>query len=440
MTTPAPTAARQPALGFIFVTVVTAVLGFGLLIPVLPDLVKQFQGGDTAAGAHMYGVLIGVYALMQFVGSPILGSLSDRFGRRKVILIALAGSSIDYMVMAWAPTLGWLFVARVISGVTGGVLATANAYVADVTPPEKRAQGFGIIGAAFGLGFVIGPLLGGILGQYDLRLPFWGAAACAALNWLYGYFVLPESLAPQNRRAFSWKRANPVGSLMALRRFPAVLGLAESYFILSVAQQMLFSIWVLYTGYRYHWGRDQVGYSLAAVGVISSVVQAGLAKRIIGRIGDVGGVIAGLTLSAVAQLSYGLAPQGWMVYGIIFVGAFAGIAGPAMQSYITKHVPPNEQGAVQGIFAGLQSLAGIFAPLIATWSFGWAISSSDVRLPALLSFLDGTVNWTAVHVLPRHPGLSFFEAAMLMLVAMALAVRSFRKDRPPPAAGPATAA
>jgi DHA1 family tetracycline resistance protein-like MFS transporter len=411
MRSSAPT--RQPALGFIFVTVVFSVLGFGLLIPVLPELVKQFQGGNVAEGSHSYGTLISVFALMQFIGSPILGSLSDRFGRRKVILIALVGSSIDYVVMANAPNLTWLFVARMIAGLTAGVLATANAYVADVTPPEKRAHGFGLIGAAFGIGFIIGPLIGGLLGSVNLRLPFWAAAGCAALNWLYGFFVLPESLDPAHRREFSWKRANPVGAVLALRRFPAVLGLAWSYFILTLAQTMLFSIWVLYTGYRFHWGPAQVGWSLMFVGVISALVQAGLAKRVIARIGDIRGIILGLLLSITAQTLYGLATEGWMIYAIIVFGSCAGIAGPAMQSYITKHVPANEQGAVQGIYSGLASLAGIPGPLIATWSFSWAIAAGN----------------------PIHlPGITFFEGATLVLLALVLAVRSFGKDHAPPSA------
>ncbi|MSU22655.1 MAG: MFS transporter [Opitutus sp.] len=406
----ASTPARKPALGFIFVTVVLAVLGFGLLIPVLPELVKQFRGHDVSAGSHAYGWLVSVYAFMQFFGSPILGSLSDRFGRRKVILIALAGSSLDFVVMALAPSLTILFVARMVGGLTAGVLATANAYVADVTPAEKRAQGFGLLGAAFGIGFIIGPLIGGVLGSVDLRLPFWAAAGCSALNWCYGFFVLPESLAPENRRAFSWKRANPVGALLALKRFPAVLGLAESYFILTLAQMMLFSIWALYTNYRYHWDTQHVGFSLMLVGVMSAIVQAGLAKRIIGRLGDTRGVILGLVLSATAQVLYGLAPQGWMVYYIILVGSFAGIAGPAMQSYITKHVPPNEQGSVQGIYSGLASLAGIPGPLLATWSFSWAVR-------------PGQPAWLA--------GITFFIAATLALIALALAARSFAQDHAP---------
>lgn len=404
--------ARQPALGFIFVTVVLAVLGFGLLIPVLPELVRNFRGDDFSAGSHSYSWLVSVYAFMQFFGSPVLGSLSDRFGRRKVILIALAGSSLDFVVMALAPSLTVLFVARMIGGLTAGLLSTANAYVADVTPPEKRAQGFGMIGAAFGLGFIIGPLIGGVLGSVDIRLPFWVAAGCSALNWLYGFLVLPESLKPENRREFSWKRANPVGALVALKRFPAVLGLAECYFALMLAQMMLFSIWALYTSYRYHWDPKHVGLSLMLVGVMSAVVQAVLAKRIIGRIGDVRGVILGLLLSALAQVLYGLAPQGWMIYCIILVGSFAGIAGPALQSYITKHVPPNEQGGVQGIYSGLASLAGIPGPLIAGWSFGWAVR-------------PGQPGWLA--------GVPFFLAATLVVLALALAVRSFGKDHAVPA-------
>jgi DHA1 family tetracycline resistance protein-like MFS transporter len=264
-----------------------------------------------------------------------------------------------------------------------------------------------MIGAAFGLGFIIGPLIGGLLGHVDLRLPFWAAAGCSALNWLYGCFVLPESLAPENRRAFSWKRANPIGAIVALKRFPAVLGLAESYFILTLAQMMLFSIWVLYTGYRYQWTPREVGLSLMLVGVVSALVQAVLAKRIIGRIGDTRGVILGLLLSVTAQVLYGLATEGWMIYAIILLGSFAGIAGPAMQSYITKHVPPNEQGAVQGIYSGLASLAGIPGPLISTWSFGWAVR-------------PGHPAWLA--------GITFFIAAGLVLVALALALRSFRRD------------
>jgi len=423
-----PVSQRQPAVGFIFVTLVLAVVGFGLLIPVLPALVKEFQGGSVSDGSHAYGWIISTYALMQFVGAPIMGSLSDRFGRRRIILVATAGSAIDYVIMANAPDLAWLFVARIIAGFTAGVLSTANAYIADVTPPEKRAQSFGLLGAAFGIGFVIGPVLGGVLGHYDLRLPFWFAAGCSSLNWLWGFFVLPESLKPENRRAFAWKRANPVGALLALGHLPAVLALAGSYFILMLAQTSIQSTWALYTDARYHWGPMQVGLSLMAVGVLSGLVQATLVKKIVPRIGDARAVLIGFFISIVTQICYGLATQGWMIYAILVVGAFAGISGPALQSYITKHVPANEQGAVQGVYTGLASLAGIPGPLFGTIVLGWATDADPaVHLPWILGALDGPVN-RLLRLVPHHPGMSFFLGSALTALALYLAVRTFRKD------------
>ncbi len=423
------TPARQPAVGFILVTLALSIVGFGLLIPVLPKLIVQFKGGDITDGSHAYGLLVGVYALMQFIGAPILGSLSDRFGRRRIILIATAGSAIDYVIMACAPSLSWLMVARIIAGFTAGIYATANAYIADVTPPEKRAGAFGLLGAAFGIGFIVGPVLGGVLGQIDLRLPFWVAAGCSATNWFWGLLVLPESLKPENRRPFSWARANPVGALLALKRLPAVWGLAESYFLLMVAQTMMFSMWALYMDYRYHWSPRDVGLSLMAAGVLSGFVQAVLVKRIVPVLGETRAVLVGLTISAMAYVAYGLAPYGWLVFVIMTVGSLAGISGPALQSYITKHVPPNEQGAAQGVLGGLQSLAGIPGPLIATWSFGWAISKdADLHLPDSLAGAERAANWFVNHVLPKHPGVAFFEAAVLITAAILLALRSFRKD------------
>ena len=398
---------RQPAVGFIFVTLTLAIMGFGLLIPVLPRLIVQFRGGDMTSGTHTYGVVFGIYALMQFIGSPILGALSDRFGRRRIILIATAGSAIDYVIMACAPSLGWLFLARTIAGFTAGVYATANAYIVDVTPPEKRAGAFGLLGAAFGIGFVLGPLLGGFLGGIDLRLPFWVAAGCSAVNWFWGLFVLPESLKPENRRAFSWQRANPVGALLAVRRFPAVLGLVETYFIFMMAQAMMFSMWALYTEYRYHWSTFMVGASLTYAGTLSGLFQGLFVKRFVPRLGEPRAVLVGMTVAALAYTGYGLAPEGWMIFAIITVACFAGLAGPAIQSYISKHVPPDEQGAVQGVLGGLQSLAAIPGALLATWTFGWAISPTS----------------------PIHlPGLPLFEAAALFALAAFLAWRSFRTD------------
>jgi DHA1 family tetracycline resistance protein-like MFS transporter len=404
MAAPAP---RKPALGFIFITLVLLVLGFGIIIPVLPMLIVKFQGGSIAEGSSSFGWLVSVYALMQFTAAPILGSLSDRFGRRKIILTALAGSAIDYVIMGLAPTLAWLFVARMISGMTAGALATCNAYIADVTPPEKRAQGFGIVGAAFGFGFAIGPAIGGYLGGISLRLPFFAAAGCVGLNALYGAFVLPESLPVELRRPFSWKRANPVGSLLALRRHRGVFDLALMYFIFMFGQTIIQSIWALYTHYRFSWGPSQIGYSLTVIGAMAIVVQGGFVRRIIGWTGERKGLVIGLLISAAAMAGYGTATRGWMIYALVIFGAWGGISGPAAQALITKHVSADEQGAVQGALSGLVSLSAIFAPLLATWSFGKAIADN--------------AHW---HV----PGIALYEASALMLVALALAVRSFQLD------------
>jgi MFS transporter, DHA1 family, tetracycline resistance protein len=406
---------RAPAVGFIFVTMVLSIVGFGLLIPVLPKLIVEFRGGDLTSGSHAYGWIVGVYAFMQFVGSPLLGSLSDRFGRRTIILIATAGSAIDYVIMALAPSLTWLVVARVVAGFTGGVLATGNAYIADVTPPEKRAGAFGLIGAAFGLGFIIGPALGGALGEIDLRLPFWVAAGCSAANLIFGYFVLPESLPREHRRPFSWARANPIGALVALNRFPAVLGPAGGFFMLMLAQNMLFSTWALYTDHRYGWSPRSVGLSLTFIGTVSAVVQLLLVRRIVPALGEKRAIVRGMSIAMTAQVCYGLATQGWMIYAIMTVAAFGGLAMPALQAYITKHVPPSEQGAVQGVYGGLGSLAAIPAPVMATWSFAWGI---DPRSPVYL------------------PGIAFFEGALLVALALFLTLRAFRKDHGPPAAAP----
>jgi len=400
---------RAPALGFIFVTLLLAMLGGGLVIPVLPGLVTVFEGGNVAEGAHWYGWIACSFAVMQFVGSPIIGALSDRYGRRRVLLISLAGSSIDYVIMALTPSVGWMLVARMISGLTAAVLATANAYVVDVTPPEKRPHAFGMLGAAFGLGLVLGPAIGGVLGQIDLRLPFWAAAGFAALNFAYGLWVLPESLKPENRRAFDWRRANPFGALVALRRFPVVLGLAGTHLVFWVAQTLLHATWVIYTGYRYGWSTAQVGTSFALVGICSALVQAVLVKRILPVLGEQRAIVVGFGIMIAAYVAYGLATQGWVVYAIIAGASFGGIAGPALQLCVARHVPANEQGSVQGAFAGLTSLASVIGLPVGAWSFAYAATPGSA-LPV---------------------GIAFFEGALLLIVALTLAVWSFRQDAVP---------
>ncbi|MEM7387400.1 MAG: TCR/Tet family MFS transporter, partial [Verrucomicrobiota bacterium] len=277
---------RKPALAFIFITVVLDILGIGLIVPILPKLVETLQPGGTAAAAHTFGLLAALYSLMQFVFAPLVGSLSDRFGRRPIILLSLLGAGLDYFLLAWAPTLAWFFIGRIIAGITGANITAATAYIADVSPPEKRAANFGLIGAAFGIGFIIGPAMGGLLGEYGLRIPFIVAGCLTLLNALYGFFVLPESLAPENRRPFSWKSSNPVGSLLELRRYPMVFGLSGTHFLVNVAHQVFPSIWVLYTGHRYGWSPKEVGFSLAMVGLMAALVQGGLTRWIIPKLGE----------------------------------------------------------------------------------------------------------------------------------------------------------
>jgi MFS transporter, DHA1 family, tetracycline resistance protein len=406
MTAPTAASARRPAVGFVFVTSALIVLGWGIISPVLPGLITEFQGGDAAAGAHMYGWILGSFAVMQFLGAPLLGVLSDRFGRRKVILMALAGSAFDYLVMGWAPTIAWLFGARVLAGFFGGAMSTCNAYVADVTPPERRAHGFGVLGAAFGIGFVLGPAVGGFLGEADLRLPFYVAAGAVALNWAYGALLLPESLPVERRRAFSWRRANPVGGLINLRRFPGIFGLAGVYFLSVFGTMMLQSTWVLYTGYRYGWTPRQVGVSLMVVGISAIVVQGKVVGVLLPRIGEKRGLFLGLSITVIVMILYGLATKGWIIYPLICVGAFGGLTAPSVQSLITRRVPADEQGTVQGALSSLASLATIFAPPIAAWSFASCIG------PGALIDL---------------PGIALFEAALVVLFGLVLAVRSLRR-------------
>ena len=373
---------RRAATAFIFVTVVIDVLAMGIIIPVLPKLVESFEGGNTALAAETYGVFGTAWALMQFIFMPVMGSLSDRYGRRPVILISCFGLGCDYFLMALAPNLSWLFAGRVISGITAASFGTAYAYIADVTPQEKRAQSFGMVGAAFGLGFVLGPALGGVLGQVDPRLPFWAAGVMAVVNAAYGFFVLPESLPREKRAGFSWKKANPVGSLTLLRSHPELSGIAVAYFLMQLAHVVLPAVTVLYMSYRYGWNALTIGLTLAGVGVCSMIVQGGLIKPVVGRLGERRALAIGLVFGAAGFAIYGLAPTGAIFLVGIPVMALWGFAGPSAQALMTRHVSPSEQGQLQGAIASITAIAGLFGPGLFTQIFASFIGArADFHLP-----------------------------------------------------------
>ena len=399
-------AARPAALSFIFILVVMDIVAMGIIIPVLPKLVENFLGGNTQRAAEIYGGFGTAWALAQFLFMPVMGALSDRYGRRPVILISCLGMGIDYFVMALAPTLAWLFVGRVISGFTSASVTTAFAYIADVTPSEKRAGAFGMMGAAFGIGFVIGPALGGVLGGIDPRLPFWVAGVLAIVNAGYGWFVLPESLPKEKRMAFAWKRANPVGSLKLLRSHPELFGLAATSFLMNLAHIALPSAAVLYMGYRYGWGELAVGLVLAGVGVCAIVVQGGLIRPVVKRFGERKALASGLFFGAVGFAIYGLAPVGWIFLIGVPVMALWGLAGPAIQAIMSRHVSESEQGQLQGASAGVMALAALFGPGLFTQAFAIFI---DPAAPAFV------------------PGAPFLLAGALLLVALAIGMSATRK-------------
>lgn len=410
--------ARRAGMAFILITLFLDVLGLGLIIPILPGLIVEFMGGDNASAARFYGLIAAVYALMQFVFAPLLGALSDRFGRRPVLLVSLFGLGVDYLILAFAPTLAWLVVGRIIAGIAGSSITTANAYIADVSTPETRAQNFGLVGVAFGLGFIFGPALGGVLGEVNLRLPFFVAAGLVLLNWLYGFFVLPESLPPEKRSAFSWTKANPVGSIGGLGAYPLVAGLALAFVFISLAQRGLETTWVLYTSYRFGWGEGANGLTLGLVGVMAVIVQGFLIRPTIRLLGERRTVLVGLAISSLTFLFYGLSSQGWMMLATIVFGSLGGVAGPAIQGLVAGSVPPDAQGKVQGALTSLISLSSIVAPVL---------------------FTTGLFSYFTSPAAPVElPGAPFLLGALLFAVGLGVVVRLFRRvppaELPPPEA------
>lgn len=362
-------AKKNAALGFIFVTLLIDVIGFGIIIPVMPRLISEMLHVGIPEASEYGGWLIAAFAIMQFLFSPLMGNLSDRFGRRPVLLASLLGFGIDYIFLVFAPSIEWLFVGRIIAGIMGASFTTAAAYIADISEPEKRAQNFGMIGAAFGLGFIIGPALGGILAKYGLRAPFIGAAALTLLNWLYGFFVLPESLKPENRRPFQWARANPVGSLEFFLRYKVILGLVASIVLIYIAGHAVQSTWSYYTMEKFGWNEEWVGYSLAFVGLMVAIVQGGLIRFIIPKLGQQRSVYIGITLYAIGFFLFGIASQSWMMFAFLVPYCLGGIAGPSLQGIMSSQVPPNEQGELQGALTSLMSLTSIIGPVMMTWIF-----------------------------------------------------------------------
>ncbi|HEX5435920.1 MAG TPA: TCR/Tet family MFS transporter [Gemmatimonadaceae bacterium] len=403
----APAGAPPPsraAFAFIFVTVALDMLALGIMAPVLPTLIVQFEGGAMAEAARITGLFGFVWAAMQFICAPILGALSDRYGRRPVILLSNFGLGIDYLVMALAPTVWWLFLGRAISGITSSSFPTAGAYVADVTPPDERAARFGMLGAAFGLGFIIGPAVGGVLGGIDLRLPFWVAAGLSLLNAAYGFFILPESLPRERRVRVPWRAANPVGSLKLLRSSPELVGLAAVAFLYYVAHEVLPSLFVLYTQYRYVWSERQIGLALAIIGICSTIVSATLIRPAVKRLGERRALLAGLACMAAGSVVFGLMPTGVLFLVGIPFAALAGLASPAMQALATRRVGATEQGRLQGALSSLRGIAMMLGPVLFTEVFA------------------STLHWGGA----RGSGIPFVLAALLLVAGAAVAHRVTR--------------
>ncbi|MPZ57541.1 MAG: MFS transporter [Rhizobiales bacterium] len=402
---------RPAALAYIFVVVLLDMMALGIVLPVLPRLVESFTGGNTVRAAEIYGLFGAAWALMQFIVSPMMGALSDRYGRRPVILISNIGLALDYVLMALAPTLIWLFIGRVISGICAASISTAMAYIADVTPPEQRAKNFGLIGAAFGVGFILGPAVGGVLGAIDLRLPFWAAAAATLANACYGIFILPESLRREHRTsAILLRRANPIGALGLLRSHRELPGLATAYFISMFAHVVLQSVFVLYAGYRYGWDENAVGMSLALVGVCSLIVQVGLVGRMVAWVGERGALATGFGFGAVGLAIYGFAPSGAIFLIGIPVMSLWGLGGPALHSLMSRRVGVSEQGQLQGANNSLMGIANMIGPIVFAGIFAYSIGAGR--------------DWNL-------PGAAFYVAAVLLIAAAAVAWRATRLPAAP---------
>lgn len=403
------TSSRKAAISFIFITLLIDVTGLGLIIPVMPKLIESLTGGNISDASQWGGWLTFAYAAMQFLFAPVIGNLSDKYGRRPVLLLSLLGFGIDYLFLSFAPTMAWLFVGRVIAGVTGASFTTASAYIADISTNENRAQNFGMIGAAFGLGFIIGPVLGGLLGTYGPRIPFVVAAGLSLLNALYGYFVLPESLPKEKRRPFEWRRANPLGSLLHIKKYPGIGALVGALILVYIAGHAVQSNWTFFTIARFNWSEKVIGLSLGMFGVLIALVQGGLIRYINPRLGNERSVYTGLALYTIGMLLFAFVNRDWLLFLFMIPYCLGGIAGPALQAIISGHVPPNEQGELQGALTSLMSATSIVGPLVMTNLFAYF-----TRRSAPVYF----------------PGAPFLLGAVLMLGSTILAYLALKGSSP----------
>ena len=388
---------RTSGLTFIFIALLIDILGIGILVPILPEYIALLTNQSLSASARDYGYLLALYGAMQFLFSPLLGTLSDRYGRRPILLLSMLFSGLDYVLMALAPSLIWLYIGRTISGITGASITAASAYIADVSPLEKRSQNFGLIGAAFGIGFIIGPAIGGLLGQIDIRAPFWGAAILCFANFLYGWLILPESLLPENRRAFDWREANPIGALKVLGKYPVVWGLTGAITAANLAMNCINSTWVLFVQMRFGWTTGQTGFSLAAFGLMAVVYQVGVARILLPKLGDRKMMIIGLAVGAIEFAAYGLATAGWMIYAIMIIGGVGMLGSQAAQGLLSQQVGEDEQGTLQGALTSLASLTNVFGPILATGLFAhFTRAELDLKIPGIPFFVGGALNFLAL--------------------------------------------
>ncbi len=397
---------KSPAIGFIFITMLIDIMGLGIIIPVIPKLISELINGDISEASKYGGWLLFAYAITQFVFSPLIGNLSDKYGRRPIILISLFGFSLDYLLLAFAPSITWLFIGRILSGITGASITTASAYIADVSTPENRAKNFGMVGAAFGLGFIIGPVIGGFLGQYGSRVPFYAAAILCMVNFLYGYFILPESLAKENRRDFDWKRANPVGAMLNLKKYPTLIGLMISLFILNVASNAVQTNWSYFTIYKFGWDEKMVGISLGVVGLLVGAVQGGLIRYTNPKLGNNHSIFIGILLYLLGMFLFATASQSWMMFVFLIPYCLGGISGPALQSVVSEQVSASEQGEIQGTLTSIISASSIIGPPLMTNVFYYFTHKSAPF---------------------QFAGAPFVLGGILMLVSLIIAYKSLKK-------------